>query len=105
MTAQAAPTLPAPYDQTYETCDCGVHLPLGGQCCRHGRHGAYAGHSSGGGGTSVVIVPPRDSFEIGMVSRIGAGEAGVYELVQQLLITDAMGDGIEPLMPADQVRG
>lgn len=58
MTAQAAPTLPAPYDQTYETCDCGVHLPLGGQCCRHGRHGAYAGHSSGGGGTSVVIVPP-----------------------------------------------
>lgn len=40
-----------------------------------------------------------------MVSRIGAGEAGVYELVQQLLITDAMGDGIEPLMPADQVRG
>lgn len=33
-----------------------------------------------------------------MVSRIGAGEAGVYELVQQLLITDAMGDGIEPLM-------
>lgn len=48
---------------------------------------------------------PRDSFEIGMVSRIGAGEAGVYELVQQLLITDAMGDRIEPLMSADQVRG
>lgn len=40
-----------------------------------------------------------------MVSRIGAGEAGVYELVQQLLITDAMGDRIEPLMSADQVRG
>jgi hypothetical protein len=49
--------------------------------------------------------PPRDSFEIGIVSQISAGEAGVYELVQQLLITDAMGDRIDPLMPADQVRG